>query len=484
MRNAMRISRLSAPRGEARDNRIRTRIIILAVVVATVELSGCGGGGDQPIPTYTVGGSVTGLAGSGLVLRNSDGSEMAIASNGSFVLSSKLAGGSAYAVTTKTQPTDPIQTCLIENATGAVAGANVSNVAVKCTTRGRFAYISSHMGIYCSAVDTTTGALTTLAGSPCDSGVLTGVSADPSGKFAYSTLSLTDQVRAYTIDASTGSLTAIADQSGGAASGPSGPPNPVDITVDPSGHFVYMANYSGSISAFMIDAATGDLTAVSGSPFLTAPAAIAGQVAGANSVTVDPSSRYLYAAINQGNDISAYAIDSNTGELTPIAGSPFPAGKVPMTVRVDPSGRFVYVANAYSNDISAYVIDPVGALTPIAGSPFASGGTFTSGLAIDLSGKFVYATNTNSNTVSAFSIDSSTGALSPIAGSPFPAGAGPISAVVHPSGMYVYVGDNGSGYVSGYAIDSNTGILTPIAGSPFAASGNGSSGTYCVAFGD
>ena len=152
-----------------------------------------------------------------------------------------------------------------------------------------------------------------------------------------------------------------------------------------------MANYGGSISAFAIDSVTGALTVVPGSPFPTAPALISGQVPGANSVTVDPARKFLYAAINQGNDISGYSINASTGALTPISGSPFSSGSVPMTVRVDPTGRYAYATNAYSNDISAYSIDSgTGALTPIAGSPFSSGGSFPSGLAIDPSGAFLF----------------------------------------------------------------------------------------------
>jgi 6-phosphogluconolactonase (cycloisomerase 2 family) len=433
------------------------------------------------INTYTVGGSVGGLIGSGLVLQDNGGNDLAVAANGSFVFSAAVASGSAYAVTIKTQPTSPSQTCVISSAAETVGAADVANVSVTCTIKpGRFAYVSGHSAIYCYAVNAVTGALAALASSPCDSGILTGAGVDPSGRFAYATLSASNEVRAYAISGSTGSLSAIV---GSQLNG--GGNNPVDITVDPSGQFVYMSNYGGSISGFTINSATGGLTAVSGSPFPTAPALISGQVPGATSVTVDPTGKFLYAAINQGNDISGYLINSSTGALTPISGSPFSAGSVPMTVRVDPSGRYAYVTNAYSNNISAYSINSsTGALTPIAGSPFLSGGNFPTGLAINPTGGFLFVTNSNSNTISAFSIDSSTGALTPISGSPFAGGVSPIGASVHASGKFLYVSNNGAGTVSAYAIDSTSGSLTPISGSPFAASGTGASGTYSIAISD
>ncbi len=70
----------------------------------------------------------------------------------------------------------------------------------------------------------------------------------------------------------------------------------------------------------------------------------------------------------------AYTIDAATGALTPMPGSPFAAGQHPVSVMVDPTGKFVYAANEQSNNVSAYRIDgTTGALTPMPGSPFAAG---------------------------------------------------------------------------------------------------------------
>jgi 6-phosphogluconolactonase len=459
-------------------NRLGADFVAILASMAVLGLNSCGGSESSPTQSYTVGGVVSGLTGSSLVLQNSNGTELTVMANGNFAFPSAMVVGSTYAISIKAQPTNSSQSCVIVNASGEVTDTNISNILVSCHSDGRFVYASSHSGIYCFSVDPTTGALTPLPASPCDVGVLTGVAVDPNGKFAYATVSDSNQIRGYTINNLTGSLSAIpgSQLDAGGGSSPIGPSNPVDITVDPTGHFVYMANYAGSISAYSINSATGGLTAVSGSPFPTAPAAIAGQVPGALSVTVDPTARFLYAAINQGNDISAYAIDSSTGALTPIPGSPFPAGTVPMTVRVDPSGRFAYVTNANSNDISAYAIDSAtGALTALAGSPFSTGGSSPGGLAVDPSGKFIYVTNNGS--ISVLAIDGG-GALSSVAGSPFPVVAGQVSAAVNPSGQFLYVG---SADVSGFAINS-AGYLTPIVGSPFAI-GNGND-IYSLGFAD
>ena len=79
---------------------------------------------------------------------------------------------------------------------------------------------------------------------------------------------------------------------------------------------------------------------------------------------------------------------------------------------VSPSGQFAYAGNNSTGDVSAYTVNSsTGALTPVAGSPWSTGGN-TSDLAILPSGRVLYATVEN-GTVAAFSINAATGALAP-----------------------------------------------------------------------
>lgn len=84
--------------------------------------------------TYGIGGTVSGLLGSGLVLQNAAGDDLAVGADGAFVFGTRPASGSIYAVTVKTQPTTPAQTCTVTDGTGTVAGADVTNVVVQCAT--------------------------------------------------------------------------------------------------------------------------------------------------------------------------------------------------------------------------------------------------------------------------------------------------------------------------------------------------------------
>lgn len=105
-------------------------------MVLTALLSGCGGGGNGggtgSTATYTVGGTVSGLSGQGLTLRNTNGDSVSVPTSGSFTFPVALDSGASYAVTVAIQPSTPLQSCVVMNGSGVVDGANVTNVAVVC----------------------------------------------------------------------------------------------------------------------------------------------------------------------------------------------------------------------------------------------------------------------------------------------------------------------------------------------------------------
>lgn len=80
--------------------------------------------------TYSVGGSVSNLSGSGLVLQNNGTDDLAIAGNGPFSFATELLSGSTYSVRVATQPAG--QTCTVTSGNGTIANADVTSVAVSC----------------------------------------------------------------------------------------------------------------------------------------------------------------------------------------------------------------------------------------------------------------------------------------------------------------------------------------------------------------
>jgi hypothetical protein len=81
--------------------------------------------------TFNVGGTISGLTASGLVLANGSDTLSVPAGASSFTLPDAVAYGSSYAVVVTTQPTG--LTCDVTNGTGTVAAAAVTNIAVKCS---------------------------------------------------------------------------------------------------------------------------------------------------------------------------------------------------------------------------------------------------------------------------------------------------------------------------------------------------------------
>jgi trimeric autotransporter adhesin len=95
--------------------------------VTSVSVS-CGAG------SFSVGGSVAGLEGTGLKLQNNGGDDLAIASNGSFTFETEIANGGTFEVTVATQPTRPSQTCTVADGTGTIQDGDARTVKVSCAT--------------------------------------------------------------------------------------------------------------------------------------------------------------------------------------------------------------------------------------------------------------------------------------------------------------------------------------------------------------
>jgi hypothetical protein len=93
-----------------------------------------GGGGGPPSQHYSVGGSVSGLSGSGLQLRDGSGTSINVSSNGAFTFPTQVASGTSYAITVVTQPSSPAQDCTVSNGSGIVGSANVTGISVACAT--------------------------------------------------------------------------------------------------------------------------------------------------------------------------------------------------------------------------------------------------------------------------------------------------------------------------------------------------------------
>lgn len=433
------------------------------------------------IPVFTISAAVSGLGtppSIGLVLQNTGNNNLSISADGTLAFSKGLANGESYHVKVMIQPAAPALTCTVTGGSGTMANNSPVIVNISCVTPvPQFAYVANYNSNNVSAYSIANGVLTAIGSNVAGTGPRS-VTVVPSGKFAYVANIDSMDISAYTINATGGTLTQIScvgDTTICNSNNFRAGTNPGSVSVDSSGRFAYVANLnSDDISAYTINATTGALTAIAGSPFLA--------VDGPASVTVDHAGQFAYVANANNDSVSAYMIDDASGALIAVAGSPFTAGTGPQSLDIDPTSRFAYVANAISGSVAVYAIDPLtGALAPVScgaqsSSCDASGhflaGTTPTSIVVDPTGKYVYVANKGSNNISAFSIDNApggTGALTAIGG-PILAGTRPTSITVDLSGKFVYVANYDGANVSAYTI-GGTGALSAIAG-PFAAGTN------------
>jgi uncharacterized repeat protein (TIGR03803 family) len=89
--------------------------------------------------TYTVGGTISGLTASGLVLLDNGGDATAISANATqFTMNTGVAYGGAYAITVQTPPTGLV--CPVSNGTGTMGAADVSSVSIACVSNFSLLY--------------------------------------------------------------------------------------------------------------------------------------------------------------------------------------------------------------------------------------------------------------------------------------------------------------------------------------------------------
>ncbi len=306
--------------------------------------------------------------------------------------------------------------------------------------------------IYGFEADALTGALTALPGFPVTTGGL-GSSGTVSELMAFDATNSrlfvvnngSDTISAYAVNRTDGSLTELSYSPFSIPTGFKG-----CLAVHPSGSPLVVGDTGSNVASFNVSADSA--TEASGSPFSTGDSSF--------SCAFSQNGSYVYAG-GGGNVFSGFTVDAASGVLTPLSGSPFNSGaSAPVAYTTDKSGR-LFAANWVSNQVRGFttssgiptgvsgnpfisglgeavhgVLHPAGyymvadragnqvgvyeiagsgsatTLTAVAGSPFASGGLFTDVLALNDNGKYLFAANGDSKNISSFSVDPGDGSLS------------------------------------------------------------------------
>ena len=289
------------------------------------------------------------------------------------------------------------------------------------------------------------------------------VTVHPGGRYIYAANHGSSNISILEINQTNGALTTLLSSPAVTAA------NPYSLAFDPQGRFLFVGHENttvAGISAYTVNSATGELTPVSGSPFTVSSAPA---LASPASVHVDFTGRFLYAGSTQSApepNSFTFSIDQNTGALSQISGSPFGIIQDAISVYVHPSGKYVYYAQYFNPaGVVSYNRDLVGgSLSLMTGSPFQAGQApgFVTG---DPQGRFVYVANSGDTTdtagISGFQV-AANGALVAMPGSPFPAQQNPIGFAIDETSRFAYAANQLSASATAYTVDASTGALTVI----------------------
>jgi hypothetical protein len=179
-----------------------------------------------------------------------------------------------------------------------------------------------------------------------------------------------------------------------------------------------------------------------------------------------------------------YAIDQETGALTPASQAQVGSNVLPVSLVSAPAGEFLYLTfydnidSPLTGGILGYAQSPTGVRSPMAGSPFdpLSGDSLNQAPALDPLGRFVYAQEFNNSNTTVYAINGTTGSLTPIPGAAAPIPLGPctiascatVDLLTASAQSYYAITGIFLAAQSIYAWNvSATGGLTPTPGSPF-----------------
>src|SRR5208283_2761362 len=254
--------------------------------------------------------------------------------------------------------------------------------------------------------------------------------------------------------------------------------NPSWVTLHPNGRFLYAVNEvrnykgpnSGGVSAFSVDRTTGKLTFLNELPTRGADPCY---------VTVDRSGKYVLVANYTGGSVTVFPIlkDGSLGEASAFVQhsghGPNPQrqeGPHAHSIDLSPDNRFAMVDDLGLDEVLVYKFDSAkGTLTPN-DPPFAKvdPGTGPRHFVLGPDGKFAYVVGEMGHTVTVFSYDSAAGKLQTLQTvttlpKDFTGRNDDAEVRVHPSGKFLYASNRGDDSIAIYAIDKSKGTLKQVA---------------------
>ena len=305
------------------------------------------------------------------------------------------------------------------------------------------------------------------------------------------------QVSSYHVDSQSGAISPVAGSpvdSQGA--------NPVAEVAAPNGQYLYVANHGNNTIAQFVIGTDGQLSF--GHKYTTPgsePIALAINTAGTLLFVLDYYGPGFSDAAPGPGVLVVYPVNADGTLGTAVASGGLSYSTLqcfPTGVAVSANGNLVYVSNTNSvivttapptttlppatpascpsqGTISGFTVGSAGVLTTIPGSPFAAGTTPT-GIAVDLTNRFLYTTDSVQNQLIVYSILGG-GTLHPLPNGPFATGTFPVNLVIDPRDLYLYISNYNASTISAYTISQANGQPSALASSSFST---GDPGPTCI----
>ena len=351
---------------------------------------------------------------------------------------------------------------------GAAAAAPPPPAAGACLVYAGAYTGPQSKGIYCWTLDTATGSVASagLAGETTSPSF---IEVAPNHRFLFAVNEVDSfqgkpagSVTAFSIDAATGKLTLLNQQTSGGR-------GPCYLTVDSQTKNVLVANYNGGSIECLPIQSDGRLGTPTAFFQHTGKSIVAGRqdVPHAHCIVLDAAGKFAFVCDLGLDKVMSYRFDASQGTLTPNqpAFTATKPGAGPRHLVFAPDGRQAFVINEINSTIAHYAYDAAAGtlaeLQTVSSLPQGFTGTSTAAeIAVHPSGKFLYGSNRGDDSIAVFGMDAANGSLAFLQRVPA-GGKTPRNFAIDPSGKFLFAANQGANNIVIFNLDPATGRLSP-----------------------